>query len=198
MTDWENCYREKDTPWDKGEAAPPLREYLSRHKLSGRVLLPGCGRGHDARLLASHGCDVTGLDISQKAIEEAEILSQGDRVNYIVADFFQLPKVLTGVFDGIVEHTCFCAIHLEQRSLYLDSVLQALHGEGWLLGVFFIETNNKDNEGPPWSVSSEELDRFFSKDFELIECYTAKHTYESRKDCTEEVRLMKRKPARLG
>ena len=181
-----------DTPWDKGQAALPLREYLSRNKLSGKVLLPGCGKGHDARLFASHGCDVTGLDISRKAIEEAEKLSDGGDEQYIVADFFELPELLIAEFDGIIEHTCFCAISQEQRPLYLESVLRALRPEGWLLGVFFIETNNEDEEGPPLSVSSRELDQFFSRDFELIERYTAEHTYESRKDCIEEVRLMKR------
>ena len=135
LTDWENRYRVNDTPRDKGEAAPPLCEYLFANELSGKVLLPGCGRGHDVRLFASHGCDVTGLDISQKAIEEANKLREGDNEHYIVADFFQLPKPLIGTFDGIVEHTCFCAIRHEMRASYLESALLALQPKGWLLGV---------------------------------------------------------------
>ena len=160
--------------------------------------MPGCGRGHDVRLAASHGCHVTGLDISQMAIEEAKMLGGSDHAHYVIADFFQLPGSLMNQFDGIIEHTCFCAIRHEERTAYLESVLQALRPQGWLLGVFFIQVSDESEGEPPWSVSSEELDRLFSKDFELIESYTALQTYESRKDCTEELRFMRRKSVRLS
>ena len=52
---WEQRYLSNDIPWDKGYAAPPLAEILSRLKLTGSILVPGCGFGHDVRLLAEAG-----------------------------------------------------------------------------------------------------------------------------------------------
>ena len=60
VMDWNRRYEENDTPWDKGEAHPVLRDMLARDALSGRVLVPGCGAGHDVRELAAAaalGCD---------------------------------------------------------------------------------------------------------------------------------------------
>jgi SAM-dependent methyltransferase len=73
--DWDHRYRLGDTPWEKGYAAPPLSEWLEKHgPLNGRVLVPGCGSGHDVRGLAEAGssnCTVVGLDIASAAIEQA-------------------------------------------------------------------------------------------------------------------------------
>lgn len=34
MTDWNKRYEENDTPWDKGEAHPVLRDMITRGALS--------------------------------------------------------------------------------------------------------------------------------------------------------------------
>ena len=63
--DWNRRYIEGDTPWDKGDAHPALGVALAQSSLSGRVLVPGCGTGHDVRALAAQGLKsrVTTLDI---------------------------------------------------------------------------------------------------------------------------------------
>jgi hypothetical protein len=40
VMDWNRRYEENDTPWDKGEAHPVLRDMLAHDALSGRVLVP--------------------------------------------------------------------------------------------------------------------------------------------------------------
>ena len=69
--DWNRRYIEGDTPWDKGDAHPALGVALAQSALSGRVLVPGCGTGHDVRALAGQGLEVTGLDIAPLALEKA-------------------------------------------------------------------------------------------------------------------------------
>ena len=56
-TDWEKRYTEKDTPWDKGEPAPGLVDWLKSQNLDPdiRVLVPGCGCGHDAQAWVDAG-----------------------------------------------------------------------------------------------------------------------------------------------
>lgn len=45
---WDEKYQKGETPWDKGAPAPAMKQYLARHPMRGRALVPGCGRGHRA------------------------------------------------------------------------------------------------------------------------------------------------------
>jgi len=59
MTDWDEKYRKGESPWDKGTSSPPMKQYLERHAVRGRALVPGCGRGHEVALAVEHGLDAT-------------------------------------------------------------------------------------------------------------------------------------------
>ncbi|MEZ4469768.1 MAG: methyltransferase domain-containing protein [bacterium] len=62
-------YQRGDTPWDLGGPSPVVQR-LARDLLTPgmRVLVPGCGRGHDVEALARAGLQVTGLDLSPTAL----------------------------------------------------------------------------------------------------------------------------------
>jgi SAM-dependent methyltransferase len=72
---WDQRYRDGGDGWELGEPAPPLRHFLESDLQApqppGRVLVPGCGRGHEAALLAGLGFAVVGLDLSAAALREA-------------------------------------------------------------------------------------------------------------------------------
>ena len=72
-TDWDGRYRQEDTPWDKGEPAPGLVDWLKKNQLDprSRVLVPGCGRGHDASAWAKAGFETTAMDLSDRALNDA-------------------------------------------------------------------------------------------------------------------------------
>ena len=52
--DWDQAYRDEDTPWNKGKTAPPLMERVNQNEIDGEVLVLGCGEGHEVRFLANH------------------------------------------------------------------------------------------------------------------------------------------------
>jgi hypothetical protein len=64
MTDWEQHYLEGHTPWNKGQPSPPMLEWVTSNKPTGRALVPGCGVGHDVAMLARNGLEAYGLDIA--------------------------------------------------------------------------------------------------------------------------------------
>ena len=66
---WDHLYSDDiDAGWELGRAAPPLVNYFEAHPPAGlRVLVVGCGRGHEARMLASLGATVTALDLAPAA-----------------------------------------------------------------------------------------------------------------------------------
>jgi len=179
LMDWNRRYEEKDTPWDKGSAHPVLADMLAHGALSGRVLVPGCGTGHDVRELARRGLEVIGLDVAPLALERALAgASVGDET-YLLGDLFHLPPDLRSAFDGVFEHTCFCAIDPAKRAEYVSAVASALRPGGKLLAVFFLDPGN-DGDGPPFGCTTAELDNLFAADFRLLEEYREIPTYPER------------------
>ena len=66
--DWQRHYEANDMGWDLGQVAPPFVKLWEDKKLPlGKVLIPGCGRGHDVLFLAGNGFEVTAVDFSEGA-----------------------------------------------------------------------------------------------------------------------------------
>jgi len=179
MTAWNDRYAENDTPWDKGEAHPVLHDMLTRGALTGRVLVPGCGTGHDVRELAARGLEVVGLDIASLALDRARAQPAAGSESYQQGDLFHVPERWRGFFDGVFEHTCFCAIDPARRADYVSSVAEVLKPDGRLLAVFFVNPDH-DGEGPPFGCTPEELDALFAGRFRLLEEHREIPTYPER------------------
>ena len=192
-TDWEAQYQKNETPWDKGAPSPGLLDFLSRERIRGRVLVPGCGAGHDVRALAQDCAEVVGLDIAASAIKAAESFSRATIERYLCADLFALPEELRGAFDWIWEHTCFCAIDPSRRVAYVEAMHGALKTEGHLLAVFYLDPKNDvPTEGPPFEVTVPELDDLFLKKFTLVREWLPTRTYPGREN-REWMRLMQKR-----
>lgn len=180
-TDWNEQYAIGETPWDKGEPSPPLLEALGRLEISGRILVPGCGTGHDVRALAGQGAHVVGLDIAALAIERARTIAPVAGEEYVCGDLFDLPASLRGTFDAVFEHTCFCAIDPAMRPAYVAAVHGALRPGGLLYAVFYLDPGNASpDEGPPFETSVAELDRLFLPTFDLVEEWLPTAAYPGR------------------
>ncbi len=188
--DWEARYQSHDTPWDKGRAAPPLVEWLESNEISGKVLVPGCGFGFDAREIARSGGEtVIGLDIAPSAIDFAENQRRIGGERYRLANFLSLPPELVGAFDWIFEHTCFCAIDPSSRETYVRAATAALAPGGRLLAIFYLDVGDRDG-GPPFGTTREELDGLFGETFETLEESVPTRAYEGREGC-ELVRVLR-------
>ncbi len=162
---WDQRYREGSDRWELGRPAPPLEAFLRTASRApqppGRVLVPGCGRGHEAALLADLGYEAIGLDFSSEAIQRAQVLHCSDRaaLRWVWADLFDgAALVAAGIsaasLQGVLEHTCFCAIDPAQREAYLDTARRLLAPGGWLLGLFWC---HQRPDGPPWGSNPELL-----------------------------------------
>jgi SAM-dependent methyltransferase len=177
--DWEALYQANDTFWDHGEASPGLVDYLAANPSLplGQALVPGCGRGHDARALAKAGCTVTGLDLAPSSVPLAKRLADDEslEIDYSVADF--LSDEPYQLFDLVFEHTLFCAIPPARRDDYVQALRRWLKPSGRYLAVNYMITD--DNDEPPFSSTTDELDERFGESFELIRRWTPR-SYESR------------------
>jgi len=193
-TDWESHYLEGHTPWDKGEASPPLRDLLTRWSEEGadkrqRVLVPGCGTGHDVRAIARAWpeAEVIGLDLSPTALAAArKVPATGGKDDYLEGDLFTLaPEDLPGgkLVDLVWEHTCFCAIEPSMRAAYVRAVAGLLVPGGGLWGVFYLDPYDDEHQpgaGPPHGTSVGELHDHFVDRFEILDEWSPPHTYPGR------------------
>lgn len=190
--DWELAYQNGATPWDKGYAAPPLAEYLSAHSIKGNVLVPGCGAGHDVRLLAAQGAGVLGLDIAPTALALAESYPPAGSEAYTLGDFLSLPSELCGSFDWLFEHTCLSALSPKCRRKYAQAVSSALKPQGKFLAILFCRTSSDPGEGPPYAISFEEFEQLFKEDFRLLSQSVPLQTYPERPSGSEVLCLMQK------
>ena len=191
MVNWEERYQEHDTPWEKGQPAPPLRAYLAQTRIEGSVIAPGCGDGHDVRLLAGQGAHVLGVDVAPTAVKRAAGYPPVNGETYRVADFLKLPGDLRDRFDWVYENTFFCAIHPDERPVYVESVSRALRPGGRLFAVFFPRTGNPPGEGPPYPVDPAGIDALFAGRFALRARWVPAVGFPGRVG-NEEIRLLER------
>jgi SAM-dependent methyltransferase len=169
---WEGLYADRQDGWELGDAAPSLQSCLASDRSfapGARVAVPGCGRGHDARLLARHGFAVTGFDFAEAAVAEARQLAsrEGLAANFERRDVFMLAKDYAGGFDAVWEYTCFCAIDPERRAEYTRALHDILKPGGILLACFYPLKEGTD--GPPFPVSLPGIEAALEPFFRIIE-----------------------------
>jgi SAM-dependent methyltransferase len=162
MTDWESCYQNGNTPWDKGGGSPPLSAWVQKNHPQGRALVPGCGTGHDVVMLADAGLDASGLDLAPTAVQRARDLYPAHAARFHLADLFATPADWQSSFDYLIEHTCLCALPPHLRGRYATTVHGLLRPGGLLVGIWFIDPEMDPEEtGPPFGISIQELDDLF-------------------------------------
>lgn len=187
---WEERYVDGDIPWDKGYAAPPLTEFLAANPMRGRVLVPGCGTGHDVRAIAESGAITLGLDLAPRAIAQARAASSAQpNASFSVGDFFALAPSLAETFEWVFEHTLFCAIDPALRPEYAKAVQTVLEPGGRFLAIFFVDI--EDPDGPPFPTDNAEIDRLFGPSFEELRRWTPGASYPGREG-REQLRLFEK------
>ena len=179
---WQSLYEKRGDGWDLARPSPPLARWFATHSPAGkRALVVGCGRGHEARLLASRGAVVTAVDFAPAAIADARALAAGDgtSIEFVERDLFALagePRFVRA-FDLVVEHCCFCAIAPARRDDYVAVVAQLIPSGGELVGLFY---SHGRPGGPPFSVAEEALRGHFARDFELVSLTTPPDSVATR------------------
>jgi SAM-dependent methyltransferase len=157
---WDTRFREGVTPWDAGGAPARLTAWLEARPTKLRVLVPGCGTGYEAKLLADRGHEVLAIDFSEAAIEAAR-RKLGLQIRK--ADFFALDE---GAFDLVYERALLCALPRARWPDWGRRMAELVRPGGELAGFFFLDDNQR---GPPFGTSRAELKALRAGAFECTE-----------------------------
>lgn len=165
-----------------GEKGPALDK---RQML--KVFVPLCGKSLDMLWLAQNGYEVLGNECSEIAVkaffEEHQLeyrAEQGEtftryiaeqaegrrRIEILLGDFFDLTKAeLEGVTD-IYDRASMIALPEDMRRAYADKMYQ-LQNQGMRSLLITLTYSQKDMNGPPFSVSEEEVAEFYAENFKI-------------------------------
>lgn len=155
---WQQRFAAGQTPWDRGAPSPQLADWIEAGAIpaGARVLVPGCGSGHELVALAQAGFEATGVDYAAHALDRArEGLQRAARSATLVqADVtaWQPPQP----FDVVYEQTCWCALHPDHWTAYARQLHRWLEPGGTLLllAMQCLRPSASEGriEGPPYHL----------------------------------------------
>ena len=149
---WEEAFKARQEMWgsEPAKSAVMARDIFVEHKIKS-VLIPGVGYGRNAQIFMDNGMTVTGIEISQTAIDLARNHFGNDLTIYH-GSVTEMPfddKLYDGIF-------CYGLIYLldsnERRKLIRDCFNQ-LTEDGWM--IFTAITKDAQTYGQGTLVSKD-------------------------------------------
>lgn len=156
---WQARYESGNTGWDRGMPSPMLGRWLEAGVLKPcRILVPGCGRGHEVVALADAGFEVTAVDFADEAVSAlTKALNQRFlNATVIQSDLFAFEP--TKPFDAVYEQTTLCAIDPSQWQTY-EQLLACWLRPGGKLMAMFMQSDKPD--GPPFHCELNSMKQLF-------------------------------------
>src|SRR5215475_15685655 len=135
-------------------------EIISCKVTPGRVLVPGCGSGYEVQAFHVAGYDVSAIDFSPGAVEQAKRVLGALAERVILGDFFT-HDFGQHRFDLIYERTFLCSMTPSRWPKYVDRMADLLVTGGKLIGVFLY--GQKPSSGPPFPLTDPEAERLFKQ-----------------------------------
>ncbi len=157
--EWEQRYGSGRTAWDRGAASPALDHWLAAGRVpEGRILVPGCGHGHEVAELIRAGRQVTAVDIAAQPVLRlsGQLAELGLHANIVQADLLHWRPAEP--FDAVYEQTCLCALDPHHWTEYERRLADWLLPGGRLLALF-MQTGGQG--GPPFDCPIPQMTALF-------------------------------------
>lgn len=162
---WTVRYAAGKTPWDFGGVPSALKSFLERTSVPGRVLIPGCGSGYEVQAFHAAGYDVSAIDFSPAAVEQAKRVLGSLAERVFLGDVFTY-DFAERRFDLIYERTFLCSMTPSRWPEYVKRMADLLPSGGRLIGVFLYGQTR--SSGPPFPLTEPEAEQLFKKRFQLV------------------------------
>jgi thiopurine S-methyltransferase len=207
---WHRKWERNEIAFHEREANPLLVIYFKDLSLpeGSRVFVPLCGKTLDVHWLLSRGYRVAGSELSEIAVGqlfselgvEPEITAidhvsryNSTNIDVFVGDIFSLSRSLLGSIDAIYDRAALVALPDPMRDRYAAHLIEIADRAPQLLITFDYDQRLLD--GPPFSVSHEEVARHYqeSYDLRLLASAEIKGGLKARCAAAEDVWLLTKK-----
>jgi cyclopropane fatty-acyl-phospholipid synthase-like methyltransferase len=193
---WEASFRDKQEMWgwEPADSAVLTLELFKKHGLN-KILIPGFGYGRNAKIFTDNGFDVTGIEISEHAIDLAKKqFSNSIKIYYGSVNSMPFDRDL---YDGIF---CYALLHLlsaKERFKFIDDCYNQLKPEGYMVFVSISKLDVRYGKGKEISKDTFEtwpgLNLFFY-DLNSIESEFKNHGLLDAKVINEPIKNIGDKP----
>jgi len=161
---WTARYAAGRTPWDFGGVPAALKSFLAGISTPGSVLIPGCGSGYEVQAFHAAGYDVTAIDFSPAAVDQAKRIVGVLAERVLFGDFFA-HNFGPRCFDLIYERTFLCSMPPSKWPDYANRVADLLSFGGRLIGIFLYAEQSAP--GPPYPLTEKQTEQLFASRFRL-------------------------------
>jgi SAM-dependent methyltransferase len=144
---WNERYERGRTPWDLHRVPAALMAFIGRSS-AGSVLIPGCGTGYEIEAFAQAGWEVTAIDFSPPAVEQARTRLGALGRHVILGDFFNY-DFGSCCFDVVYERTFLCALPPNTWTDYTARIARLLRPSSLLADIFLY---GEEDEPPPYPL----------------------------------------------
>jgi len=164
-------YRFGKPPWIIDQAQPDLIAAVEKGEVCGPTVLDvGCGAGDNAIYLAGRGFDVTGVDVSAKAISIAKQKAREAAVDvtFITLDALKI-GTLAKKFDTVIDFGLFHNLKGD-RERYVRTLSDVCASKGQLLMSCFSDQAGEYAVYPrfyPQPMSQDEIRASFSEGWKI-------------------------------
>ena len=179
---WLQKWEKNEIGFHKSEANPMLVKYFGELSLlkGSRVFVPLCGKTLDIAWLLSEGYRVTGAELAEIAVEQLfdelgmkpkisrfgkTSLYSGKDIDIFVGNIFDVSGEILSSIDAIYDRAALVALPEAMRNRYTAHLKEITDKAPQLLVTFEYDQNLM--EGPPFSISKEEVDRHYSDSYDL-------------------------------
>jgi len=173
--DWQQRWIDRATPWDLNgphpETAKIVRILKDLALIPKNILIPGCGKCHDAIPFLAMGAQVTGIDLAPEAIREAKILyGTTPHLELFSVENSDYALKNPGRHDLVFDRAMLCALSPSFHKSYIEMVKSVLNQSGYFVSIAFQKVRS-DIEGPPFAIGETEMFGLMRKDFTLFGAY---------------------------
>ena len=104
------------------------------------------------------------------AYEKGFNIYQGEKITLFAGDIFELDRTMTGKLDAIFDRAALYALPSELRQRYVKAMINLLEPKAKMLLISFCY-NQSEMNGPPFSVSEEEINCLYGHAFTIKQLY---------------------------
>jgi len=184
---WEQRWDEGSIGFHLTEVNPYLVKYWSQMNTvkGATVLVPMCGKSLDLMWFVSQGFNVLGVECSKKAINEFSneqnldlqvkqhkryVEHSNSNLTILEGDFFHLDREDLSKVSTIYDRASLVALPEDMRKQYVELLANNLPKHVSILLVT-IEYNQSLMSGPPFSISSDEIEQLYKPYFLVDNLY---------------------------